>query len=176
MPTHYDRNTDLDELVEALLRYEEFSYYRDNSIEVVSALLVKTNKDGECVKSKTRAALKKVNPLFSLFFPGRRGLATYIVVVDNYIWSNSDRDYVSAAVHHALMSLEVHIKDSGEIVLKKRALDVAEYRRTARRYGTWNEDITLFTAALAAAGDAAAAGILEATGHAPNADTEAPVD
>lgn len=137
MPTEYEPNQQLEQLVSEVLSEPDFHSLVEHEVKVASCLKIKMNDDEEYVQSPGDAAqLKKVGPPFTAFIDQH-----FILVFDAYAWNNFPQRR-SAAIHKALMRVKLKISDSGDIKLGTRAPDVQEFTATLRRYGAYNDELT----------------------------------
>jgi hypothetical protein len=137
MPTEYEQNNELDELVQRVLNEPDFSALVTHEVAITSCLKIKMNEDSEYVASKgDTAQLKKVGAPFSAFID-----KNYIIVFDAYAWHNFPNRR-EAVIHKALMRISVRLTDSGDVKFGNRAPDVQEFTATLRRYGTYNDELT----------------------------------
>ncbi len=137
MPTEYEQNNELDQLVQRVLNEPDFSALVTHEVAITSCLKIKMNDDSEYVASKGDAAqLKKVGAPFNAFIN-----KNYIIVFDAYAWHNFPNRR-EAAIHKALMRISVKLTDSGEVKFGNRLPDVQEFTATLRRYGTYNDELT----------------------------------
>ena len=144
MPTEYECSSELSAVVEEVLGEPEFEALGSHNIKITSCLKIKTDGDGEPVKSKGDAAqLKKVGPPFSAFIDKQ-----FIIVFDSYHWLNFVQRR-AAAVHKALMRIKVQVKDNGDISVGTRQPDVQEFTATLRRYGAYNDELAVLMQAAA---------------------------
>lgn len=137
MPTDYEPNQQLEQLVIEVLNGSDFNALREHEVKIASCLKIKINDDEEYVQSPGDAAqLKKVGPPFTAFIDHH-----FILVFDAYSWNNFPQRR-SAAIHKALMRIKLKISDSGDIKLGTRVPDVQEFTATLRRYGAYNDELT----------------------------------
>lgn len=142
MPTEYEQNQELDNLVQSVLEYPEFHALVDNEVSITSCLKIKMDADQEYVASKGDAAqLKKVGAPFVAFIDKK-----FIIVFDAYAWHNFPGKRESA-IHKALMRIHVKLSDSGEVKLSSRVPDVQEFTATVRRYGQYNDELQALNSA-----------------------------
>jgi len=134
MPTEYDIAPDeLDDSVQTMLTYGEFSQLRDAEIRLKVCLLIKTDKDGEPVASKGDAVvLKKVPPFLSPICTPH-----FVVLIDNYALANFPQR-IDAAIHKALSRVEAKVTETG-IKWATKSPDVQEFTATIRRFGLHND-------------------------------------
>ena len=137
MPTEYEQNNELDELVQRVLNEPDFSARVTHEVAITSCLKIKMNEDSEYVASKgDTAQLKKVGAPFNAFID-----KNYIIVFDAYAWHNFPNRR-EAVIHKALMRISVRLTDSGDVKFGNRSPDVQEFTATLRRYGTYNDELT----------------------------------
>jgi len=118
----------------------EFNPIREQDITVLSLVVVRTNTDGEEEEPKGKPIVcKKISPLFTALTK-----AHYLLVCDNYFWNHADGTQQKAALHHALMQINVEKTKKGAIKLGTRKPEVQEFRSTVARYGAYTENLLDF--------------------------------
>lgn len=136
MPTEYEQNQQLDELVAAVLEEQEFGPLRDHGVKIASCLKIKMDDNDEYVPSTgDPVQLKKVGPPFLAFID-----YNYVLVFDAFAWNNHSHRR-AASIHKALMRIKLRVTDSGVIKLGTRAPEIQEFTATLRRYGAYNEEL-----------------------------------
>ena len=152
MPVDYEISADLDQRLSSALLLDEFIALTQNGLTFKAILALTTDKNEDIVPCKgPRAKVVKVPPVWKMYVE-----TSHALVVDGYSWNNNTPSFIDAAIHHALMSLEVKMSDSGKVTIAKRKPDICEFRRTVSRFGCWNDDVESFKALLERAGEAAA--------------------
>lgn len=139
----YIEHNEFSEAVENMLAdtsIVEFNPIREQDIRVLSFVVVRTNADDEEVEPKgSPIVCKKIPPLYALI-----AKALYMVVCDNYFWNHADEIQQKAALHHALMQINVEKTKKGAIKLGTRKPEVQEFRSTVARYGAYTESLLDF--------------------------------
>lgn len=146
--TEYDPNKELSDAVEDMLgdaEYPEFNPIREQELQIYSLMCVREDAKGEPVKCKGAPIVcRKIPAIYQALTKGGH----YVVVADNNFWTHANEIQQQAALHHALMSIQVEVTDKGGIKLQTRKPDVMEHSATVAHFGAWNEDLLCLRDAL----------------------------
>jgi len=136
--TEYDVSEKFEKVFKKVLEnksYVEFNPIREQELTIHCLVAVKTNNEAEPLEINPPVVLKKVPPEFKVLTKGH-----YYIRICNYFWEHASDTEVEAAIHRALMGIQVDKNPkTGKISLKKRKPDVVEYRATVNRYGAYSE-------------------------------------
>jgi hypothetical protein len=140
MKTEYEVNAEFTKDVDAIVnekRYVEFNPIREQELKITSILAIRTNNEGEHVEPKGNPIVcRKLAPVYQLLTG-----AAFVVVGDYYFWTHADDIKKKAAIHRAIMTINVERNKKGEISLKTRKPDIQEFRATVAHFGAWNEGL-----------------------------------
>jgi hypothetical protein len=135
----YEVNEGFDKDVRRVLddpSFVEFNGIRDLEVVILTALVIRTNTEGEHQPGKgCPVVCKKISPLYQLLTE-----AHYIVVGEYYYWTHVSDVQRDAAIHRALSTILVEKVDDA-IKLKTRKPDIQEFTATIARFGAWNEPL-----------------------------------
>lgn len=140
MPTEYELNLELDDVLALVLRDPSFSELKDlreSGLVIKSCVKIKTDKEGNLLKcSGDPVITKKVSPADRLFQH-----SDFIVIMDYSTWTATARqEQKSALVHRALMNIKVEKTTEGFTVSKRR-FDLVEHSETLKRFGAYREEL-----------------------------------
>lgn len=141
--TEYVTDKEFSDAVEDMLadnELPEFNPIREQELMLFSLLMVRENAQGEPMPVEGPPLVcRKIPPIFHALTKGH-----YVVLGDHNWWNHANEIQQKAALHHALMSIEVEVGDKGKIKLGRRKPDVIEYRATVAHYGAWNASLLDF--------------------------------
>jgi hypothetical protein len=141
MNTEYEVNKKFAEDVDAIVnntRFVEFNPLREQEIKISSVVVTRTNDEGEHVPPPGGEAdairCVKLSPVLQLLTE-----VSYLILGDHYFWTHADEIKKNAAIHRALMTINVEKSKEGKIVLKKRKPTIQEFPATVAHFGAYNE-------------------------------------
>jgi Putative phage metallopeptidase len=146
--TDYDVSKEFSDAVEDMLsdaEVTEFNPIREQDLKIFSLLEIRENNKGEPLKVEGPPIVcRKIPPVYKALCNGQ-----YVVVGNHDWWNHANELQQKAALHHALMSINVEIEDGeqeGEKIVKlsKRKPDVVAHTETISRYGAWNDTLIHF--------------------------------
>lgn len=145
----YEKSKELSDAVDDMLAdtsVVEFNPIREQDITVFSLMAIRTNTEGEEEEPKGKPiTCRKIPTVFAELTEGH-----YLIVADNYFWNHTDDNQKKAALHHALMQINVEKNKKGEIKLGTRKPEVQEFRSTIARFGAYNDTLLDFRQAFQA--------------------------
>jgi len=136
MPTEYVISEEVKAVVVEVLSNEqlsEFQALRDNEVELGVLLKQKTDANDEIVETGRPVEVKKVPVHCAQFMD-----ASWVIMVDSAVWSQSDANRRRALVHKALMGIEV----VAEGRFRARKPDIVEFNATVARFGAYTPILT----------------------------------
>jgi hypothetical protein len=140
----YEQNQDFSQAVYEMLADKtitEFNPLREYEVKVFALLCIRTDKDGEHVEGTGAPVVcKKISPPFQVLTKGH-----YLIIGEYYFWTHANEIAQKAALHRALMQIEVEKDDEKKTLkFKSRKPDIQEFRSTVARFGAWNESLLDF--------------------------------
>lgn len=147
----YEVNDEFGRAVEDMVANKsitEFNPLREHEIKLLTQLCIRTNKDGDHVEGPGAPIVcKKVPAAYRELIDG-----DYVIIADYYFWNHNDEIKQKAALHRALMQIEVEEKekDNGEkkLMMKMRKPEIQEFRSTVARFGAYNDALLDFREAM----------------------------
>jgi hypothetical protein len=140
MKTEYEINAEFQKDVNALVEDKtmvEFNPIREQELRIVAVVCIRTNNEGEHEQPKgCPVKCTKLSPIIRLLTEHH-----YLVVGDYYFWTHANEIQKKAAIHRALMSINVEKSKTGEIKLKTRKPEIQEHRATIARFGAFSEEL-----------------------------------
>lgn len=142
--TEYEDNHEFTKAVQSMLADKtltEFIPLREQNIKLFALLSIRTDAQGEHVEAKgTPIVCKKIPPHFEVLTKGQ-----YLIIGDYYFWTHANEIAQQAALHRALMQIEIEKDEEKKTVkLKSRKPDVQEFSTTVARFGAWNDALLGF--------------------------------
>ena len=140
MSIEYEINAKFTADVDAIIankKFVELSPLREQEVKITSVLVVRTNNEGEHVPPPGDGdpiRCMKLSPVFQLL----TGMA-YVILGEYYFWTHEDEIKRNAAIHRAVMTINVERNKAGKIILKKRKPTIQEFPSTIAHFGAYNE-------------------------------------
>ncbi len=140
--TEYEVSKEFSDAVEDMLsntELPEFNPIREQDLKIFSLLEIRENNKGEALKIEgPPITCRKIPPVYKVLCGGQ-----YVVVGNHDWWNHANEVQQKAALHHALMSINIEVEDGeqpGEKIVKlsKRKPDVVAYTSTISHFGAWN--------------------------------------
>lgn len=138
--TEYEVNAQFSRDVEAVLgdaHLVELNPIREHKIPITAVLVTRTNNEGEHEKPKGNPMrCMKLSPVYKLLTG-----YWFVIVGDYYFWTHAAVIEKEAAIHRALMTINVERNSQGSVSVKTRKPDIQEFRATVAHFGAWNEGL-----------------------------------
>ena len=135
--TEYVTDAGLDKLVKEIIEkstHAALSPLRDQEINIIPVMKVRTNKEGEHEPNPgPPAKIQKVSDLWRLFTE-----AHYLLVVDYYFFNHAN--CVEAGIFNALCEVEVTAKE-GAVKLATKKPDLSLFVATLQVYGAFDDQL-----------------------------------
>lgn len=142
--THYEVDSDLDEVLEQVLDYPEFEKAKEH-IKVFACFKVTQKtvgtdgdtdtfelvepKDGETV------TLKKIPPEIKVLMPGANDQPWVLIVVDKYFWDECKAEEKKRALHSYIAKLEAKEAKDGGFKVAIKPWEIQCNTSTVKRFG-----------------------------------------
>jgi len=152
----YEDSPDLQTMIVGMVTntsYAEFAPLREHEVRITSCFKCAYKEQSEDADPQT--AISGPHPAKLQQFKGPIKLqvsSDYCVVMDYCFWLNAPQNKKVAAVHHALMQIEVRTKRE-TVELKTRRPDVVEFSHTITRFANDVDSISGLLPVLMQAGE-----------------------
>ena len=150
----YESNNDFSQAVHSMMADKtitEFNPLREQDVKVFALLCIRTDSEGEHVEGKGAPILcKKIAAPYEVLTKGK-----YLIIGEYYFWTHANEVAQKAALHRALMQVEIEKDEEKKTVkFKTRKPEIQEFRSTVARFGAWNDSLLDFREAFKTAAKA----------------------